>query len=349
MARARRRAMTALRFGSGAVLLALAGGFGCAADAPEGVDDVGGVPAQDEATSADAPEVTDTDPSTAIGSTFEADAVLSTAKVGDLVRDDDVGVVVPAPGETVGIEVHEDDGTSRSLQLANALDHTVQVLAPNAIVDEATDAAEIEAARTVPCRDRAYSLEGFRWTSTYHWSFQTASTPQANDANRVEAALVRAANNIVSSRNSCGLADLVSATQVHDGKTTRKPNIASTATRVACGTRDNVNVIGFGALPKGLLGITCYWYDGNHVALEADVKLNARYYHWFTAPTVPAGCANKFSVESCATHELGHAFGLGHVSEARHGTLTMSTSMGACTAAPASLGLGDVRGLRARY
>jgi hypothetical protein len=335
-----------------AVMLGIGAGLGCAAhgaDEHAEVDDVGGVPAADEAASAVAPEVADTDPSTIIGSTFDATAVLASAKIGDLVESESTGVLVPATGESVGIVVHDDDGTSRSLQLANASDRGVHVLPPSAIVDEATDAAEIEAVKSAPCRDRAYSLEGFRWTSTYHWSFQTSSSPKGYDANRVEAAIARAASNIVGSQNSCGLTDVVSATQVHDGTTTRKPNVASTTTSVACGTRDGVNVVGFGALPKGTLGVTCYWFDGNGVALEADVKLNARYYHWFTAATVPAACSNKFSLEATTTHEMGHAFGLGHVSEAKHGTLTMSTRIAPCTAAASSLGLGDVRGLRARY
>jgi hypothetical protein len=344
--------MQAKAVGVVAVMLGMSAGLGCASHGPDHqaeVDDIGGVPAADEAASAVAPEVADTDPSTVIGSTFDAAAVLASAKIGDLVESERAGVLVPATGETVGIAVHDDDGTSRTLQLANASDRGVHVLPPSAIVDEATDAAELEAVKAAPCRDRAYSLEGFHWTSTYHWSFQTSSSPNGYDASRVEAAIARATNNITTSHNSCGLTDMVSATQVHDGTTTRKPNIASTTTSIACGTRDSVNVVGFGALPKGTLGVTCYWYDGNGVALEADVKLNARYYHWFTAATTPGGCSNKFSLEATTTHEMGHAFGLGHVSEAAHGTLTMSTKIAPCTAAASSLGLGDVRGLRARY
>ena len=64
---------------------------------------------------------------------------------------------------------------------------------------------------------------------------------------------------------------------------------------------------------------------------------------------MPSGCSNRYGVEAVATHEFGHVFGLGHVSETNHPTLTMSTAAGACSNAPYSLGLGDVRALRSLY
>jgi predicted Zn-dependent protease len=65
--------------------------------------------------------------------------------------------------------------------------------------------------------------------------------------------------------------------------------------------------------------------------------------------TKPSTCSSRFSVEAVATHEFGHAFGLGHVSETYHPSLTMSSVIRACQGSESTLGLGDVRGLNALY
>jgi hypothetical protein len=55
-------------------------------------------------------------------------------------------------------------------------------------------------------------------------------------------------------------------------------------------------------------------------------------------------------MEPTLTHEIGHAFGLGHVGEGQHGDLTMSTrSNGPCHDEESTLGLGDVLGLEELY
>lgn len=63
-------------------------------------------------------------------------------------------------------------------------------------------------------------------------------------------------------------------------------------------------------------------------------------YSWFSGPT-PVGCANRFHVQSVASHEMGHVLGLGHVDDTTHEYLTMSTAIGPCDVSAQTLGRGD--------
>jgi hypothetical protein len=193
------------------------------------------------------------------------------------------------------------------------------------------------------CSDGAYVKNGHRWTRRYDWRFQASSRPTGFSSSGVMNALRRAAYNIVNGRNNCGLPDLISATHWYRGTTSRAPNISSGGW---CLGRDRVSVVGFGTLPRSYLAMTCWWtYDGR--VIEADIKLNKAYYRWFI--NRPYGCRSTWSIEAAATHEFGHVFGLGHVSESQHGSLTMSPVIMACQSLETTLGLGDVLGLRALY
>ena len=201
--------------------------------------------------------------------------------------------------------------------------------------DMLPSAAAILAAN--PCQDPAHRFLGGKWQNgEYRWAFNAASTPDRLGRNAVEHVLMRSFNNITGARNSCGLPDNVSATHTYLGTTSTKPK---------CTQRDHKNVVGFKRLQLGVLAVTCYWISSNRI-VEADIAFNTRQ-DWALSMN---GCHHQPFLESTATHEAGHAFGLGHVGERRHGRLTMSPFLdGPCNAAEASLGLGDVRGLEALY
>lgn len=278
------------------------------------------------------------------GARIDVGAVAS-ARDDDTIVAGDLELIVPAAGEGVATIAEIDDGSWRSFGVERGLDGVVRV------VDVSGEAATASAARAgapAACKDRAFSANGATWRTTYEWSFRSGSTLETNSKSAVEQRLKEAAANMSSSRNDCGLADQVTAAQRYLGKTTRNTNIVGKASSYSCGKRDGHNVVGFGVLPKGILGVACVWSSAGR-AIEADVKLNDRSYRWFAGNTPPKGCSNRFSVEGVTTHEMGHVFGLGHVSEAAHGNLTMSTKARPCTASDTSLGLGDVLGLRKKY
>jgi hypothetical protein len=202
--------------------------------------------------------------------------------------------------------------------------------------------ALVAPAAAVECRDRTFTTTGGRWADRMRWSYLARSTPDGVTREGTVAALRRAVRNITGARNDCGRPDRVEATAGYLGTTRSKPGV----TREGGCVRDGQNVVGFGRLPEGVAGLTCVWVIGDERIVEADIKLD-RAARWTTSLS---GCAFEMLIEAVATHEFGHAFGLGHVSEARHGRLTMSERLdGLCQNQESTLGLGDLLGLEELY
>jgi hypothetical protein len=195
----------------------------------------------------------------------------------------------------------------------------------------------------VECDDRkhSYFTDG-RWQTTYSWRFRGASTPAGITKAGALRALKSAMRNITEARNDCGRADNVGVEAIYWGGTTRKPGLTASGT---CHQQDRFNVVGFGRVPRGIAALTCVWSTGGRI-IEADVRFDGST-RWATSA---ATCHLESMLEAVATHEFGHVFGLGHVSESGHGRLTMSTRLdGLCNNQESSLGLGDMLGLEKRY
>ena len=81
---------------------------------------------------------------------------------------------------------------------------------------------------------------------------------------------------------------------------------------------------------------------------EADIKVNRADFRWTVVPR--RSCRNEYDLQSVMSHERGHNFSLGHVSESDHGNLTMSDrSNGPCQSSERSLGRGDAKSLNNKY
>lgn len=203
----------------------------------------------------------------------------------------------------------------------------------------------LAAASPAPCNDTKYSFIGpsSAWASTLGWRFRASSTPAGLSSSAALGVIKKSFKNIVNSRNDCGLADEVTATSSYLGTTSRKPGVSASG---SCTAPDGYSVIGFAPLDGYYAGYTCIWWNDANQIYEMDMRLD---------PDQPwalslVSCNSELMMESLVTHEVGHAFGLGHVSEDRHGRLTMSVLIdGLCENHEATLGLGDVLGLRALY
>jgi len=217
--------------------------------------------------------------------------------------------------------------------------HVLRVAGPG---PAATPGRAVSPAGGDPCSDRARSVTGARWADTYEWSFRARTTPGNLTRRAAAAALKQAVANITRANNDCGRPDRVSATARYLGVSDRRPAPTANGT---CAPQDEFNAVGFGRLPAGIAGLTCIWSIGDRI-IEADIKLD-KGAQW---ATTLATCSFETMVEAVATHEFGHVFGLGHVSEESHGRLTMSERLdGYCQNGESTLGTGDMLGLEALY
>jgi hypothetical protein len=258
------------------------------------------------------------------------------AAPGDTIELHGVSLVVPDDvGAGAGLLAETDDGWIE-IEVENLESGMVAVRTRSA--SELSAPSETASLVSAACSDGAYKLQGRRWASTYRWSLSTAFSPTS----AMESMIIRGANNIVNSRNDCGLADAVSATHQYLGKTSAPTTVGSGGT---CPARDGKSVVGLGALST-YKAYTCWYWDGSNRLVEADIRFKYNE-NWITTTTIPEGCSGRLHLESVATHEFGHAVGLLHP-DGNHPALTMQPG-GTCDASKATLGLGDVRGLRQLY
>jgi hypothetical protein len=267
---------------------------------------------------------------------------------GRIVDVDGASLPVPEPGMGVVIEVDYSD-RSESAAIEVHPDGTISYDAPDN--ETISDPDKVRDS----CTDDAYNLDGGRrWYSNYAWYLGDGSRPGNMSSATTYVVLADAVSNITNSTNPCGLTDSVTATYSYEGATVNESDIHTDFGTSSCDFwTDGKNVVDFGDLSDDgnpPWAITCKWYGSqagaNHI-LQADVKFNVVDFDW-TRDVGPT-CNQQVDLESVATHEFGHVYGLQHVDSDNHPTLTMRTGGAVCQTFKRTLGLGDVRGLRSLY
>lgn len=108
-------------------------------------------------------------------------------------------------------------------------------------------------------------------------------------------------------------------------------------------TNDGINVVMFRNASSGSALATAYsWSSGGRI-IDADIVF------WdagFQFVTGTSGCSGGFYIEDVATHEFGHALGLGHSTVA---AATMYPSISTCSQQSRVLDADDIAAVRALY
>ncbi|MCA9657524.1 MAG: matrixin family metalloprotease [Myxococcales bacterium] len=301
-----------------------------AADAAEFAGDPELAPAADVEPADDRP---DADP--------DDDAFVLDAAPGDEVEiAEGIAAVVPEPGDGVVMEVLYDDGAMYIADLATDEEGIVRLRLPGLGFSD----GGVSHACASKCTDTSYKLLPHKWNQRINWYYRDANRPSSVGKTGTIDALKYAASTSTGSRNSCGMADQVSATHTYKGTTSTAPNISASGGVISCNTGDGKNVVGWAtSFPSGTLGVACTWRSGG-AATETDQKYNNQK-SWFAGNSAPSGCSNRFSLRAVAAHEFGHSFGLDHSGCYQ----TMAPSTAPCASGGRMLGKGDVKGLRALY
>ncbi|HWG90533.1 MAG TPA: matrixin family metalloprotease [Candidatus Thermoplasmatota archaeon] len=176
------------------------------------------------------------------------------------------------------------------------------------------------------CTSTAYALAGHRWDKAY------TGRIDPRGSGLTETAVMTAF------RAAATTWDAAAAATLFGGFT-----VGGDASKV--GTRDGVNQIGFRNLgTTGVLGRTTTWFTSAGVAFESDAVYNTAY-KWSTT-----GERSKADLQSVATHELGHAFGLDHApTTTANACLTMYYKSTLGSTAQRTLGSGDLLGIQKKY
>lgn len=176
----------------------------------------------------------------------------------------------------------------------------------------------------------AYTLNGRKWFSSSDAVFHL------NNANGPSCCLSSSATSsaITSGARAWGIASMGSTTTLSGARA------------------DGVNVVSWAKLGGTTLGVTSYTTtdtsqsqvcNGNLIYRfqEVDVRFN-RQFSWQTS----SSCSGGHDLTGVATHEFGHAVGLGHSSV---GASTMYPSVAACDFSKSSLDSDDKAGYSAIY
>lgn len=271
---------------------------------------------------------------------------VSALPVGQTGADDGGDVSITNTGRT-GLAVRVDhawSGAPRAVQQERAaVQHRAAVTSTDAastslqgsgLHGTASGATATTKSPTSSCTNATYTKLGYRWKAPVRWSYNPAGQVVAGSS-----AIRAGADAWTGPVAACNRKATSAADQQLLGTTTQAPGVTATG---GCGAASGVSVVGWGALRAGTLAVTCVWSRAG-VAVEVDQRYTTGQ-RW---ASTTACSGPRFDLRGVATHEWGHAFGLGHT--AQSSGLVMKPASTTCEVAQRTLGLGDLAGIDALY
>lgn len=189
-----------------------------------------------------------------------------------------------------------------------------------------------------------YNYNMYWYAKLYKWSYNSSGQSSTSALSRIGAAANTVANG---SSVTCGTRSNALNTS-YLGTTSSRGGVTTSG----CGASDLKNVVDWGDLNEAnsWLGVTCRWTNISSahelVLVEADIRFDNSNRGWYTGSDGSACISGRYDLQSVATHEMLHAVGLEHVSNA---TQVMGTDTGPCRVDWRQLGRGDQDGLRVIY
>lgn len=278
--------------------------------------------------------------------------VVACELVGAMVTAGDISVEVSPPGDGLVMDVLSADGEADSLSVVVSDDG--ESLADDGSVDTGTPVGD-------GCDNSSFAWNNTKVTKPeLDWRIKFSSVPGNITNSQAQDAMQAAFTNWTHLDNPCNMADNFGKTVNFQGGSDLNSSVqpdGQGGNECRHRSDDLVSLSAFGDLDGSgddSVAATCQNVSNQdtnppYSTKSSDVKFNDVNYDWTVSPG--GSCNNRYDLESVATHEYGHSWGLGDLTT---GSLGLTMRTGAlyrfrCNTDMRSLGRGDVEGIRARY
>ena len=259
----------------------------------------------------------------------------------ELVSEAGVVVAFPEAGQGIVASALTPDGSEQDFEVANPSGDTFRLEEDSDDLTQVPGGLESRA-RPNGCSSSAYNLGGYKVVGTLNFTVNGRSIPNYLNEKATILDIRRGGAHITNVHNPCGVGDGVGTRILYKGKTSSQTNANPSG---GCYRADGRSEVDFGRL-RSAVALTCVAYNlspGFERVTSSDLRFNVNY-RFTTNPG--SGCSSALGIESVATHERGHTFGIDHVRDLGQ---TMYPGSPRCSNSFASLGRGDSLGLNRIY